>query len=394
MRIARSSGHAPIAAGRGQQRRKPRATNLCLESLERRVVLSLTPIQVQDAYGINQIMYGGIAGNGAGQTIAIIDSGDDAALVDTGSANFDQSDLYKFDHLREVNLPDPPSFKVIGETGGARPSYIEIGSCTETGNTVTVTTTSPHHLSTGSSVTLSEVGNAAYDGKYTVESVLNATTFKCVSTARSPRTALPNSTGGTINNHVDTGETTLDVESAHAIAPAANIVLIELTNGLDDSEIAKGVKTAVSIGASVVSMSFSRSEFKAQTSGITTSYDDGLFKTAGVSFVASTGDNGANGRDFPSRGGRPTGAFPAYSPNVLAVGATNLYINANNSYRSETGWSNPPVIGGNHGGGGAASANTSLSLPISRAQSRKSSRARSIARFPMYPLSVAVSRRF
>ena len=46
----------------------------------------------------------------------------------------------------------------------------------------------------------------------------------------------------------------------------------------------------------------------------------------GVTFLASTGDNGS------------PGGYPAYSPNVVAVGGTTLTLSGNN-YSSETGWS-------------------------------------------------------
>jgi len=168
---------------KGLHSSRPGRRRLDFESLELRVLLAFTPSQVTHAYGINQIMYGSTVGNGAGQTIAIIDPGDDSALVDTGSPNFDTSDLYQFDHLPQVNLPDPPSFKVIGETGGARPSYIGIATATELGTTVTVTTTTPNGLSTGNSVTIAEAGVPAYNGGYTVASVLTSTTFTATSTA-------------------------------------------------------------------------------------------------------------------------------------------------------------------------------------------------------------------
>ncbi len=320
------------------RRKKPR---FHCEALEERIVLSLTPSQVAQAYGINQIMFGSTVGNGAGQTIAIIDPGDDSALVDTGSPNFNTSDLYQFDHRSEINLPDPPSFKVIGESGGARPSYIGIATASESGSTFTFTTTSAHGLSNGNTITIAEAGVAGYDGQYKVASVVNSTTFTATSTATTPPTGLGNSTGGTLNNPVSTGETTLDVEWAHALAPQANIVLIELTNGLQGADVANAVQTASSAGvkASVVSMSFSFGEFSGETGSSTTSFDDGLFTAAGTTYVASTGDNGA-----------PAG-FPSYSSNVLAVSATNLTLNSDNSYKSETGWSNPPTIGGNNGGG-------------------------------------------
>ena len=48
---------------------------------------------------------------------------------------------------------------------------------------------------------------------------------------------------------------------------------------------------------------------------------------AGVTFVAATGDNGS------------PGGFPAYSPNVLAVGGTTLTLDSSNNISSETGWS-------------------------------------------------------
>ena len=49
---------------------------------------------------------------------------------------------------------------------------------------------------------------------------------------------------------------------------------------------------------------------------------------AGVTFLAATGDSGC------------TAGYPAYSPNVVAVGGTQLTLN-NNAYGSETGWNFP-----------------------------------------------------
>jgi subtilase family serine protease len=73
-----------------------------------------TPQQIQTAYGINQL-YSSI-GNGAGQTIALIDAYDDPAFVDSGSPSFDTSDLHQFDVA--FGLPDPPSFLKLNQTGG------------------------------------------------------------------------------------------------------------------------------------------------------------------------------------------------------------------------------------------------------------------------------------
>ena len=58
--------------------------------------------------------------------------------------------------------------------------------------------------------------------------------------------------------------------------------------------------------------------------------DDQVFaNNPGISYVAASGDTGA-----PS-------IYPAYSPDVLAVGGTVLNLNPDSSYNSETGWSNP-----------------------------------------------------
>ncbi|HTU91714.1 MAG TPA: putative Ig domain-containing protein, partial [Gemmataceae bacterium] len=76
-----------------------------------------TPAQIAQAYGINDILLsGGIKGDGAGQTIAIIDSGDAPNLVSSTDPNFLNSDLARFDAY--FGLPNPPSFLKLDEYGG------------------------------------------------------------------------------------------------------------------------------------------------------------------------------------------------------------------------------------------------------------------------------------
>jgi subtilase family serine protease len=129
------------------------------------------------------------------------------------------------------------------------------------------------------------------------------------------------------------GEEALDVEWAHAIAPGANIILVEC-NALDYPDLLGGgvAWAKQQPGVSVVSMSFSGSESKSDE----TTYDS-TFTTpaghAGVSFVASTGDTGTPG-------------YPALSPNVLAVGGTSLTLDAQGNYSSETPWDNQYGITG------------------------------------------------
>ena len=132
-------------------------------------------------------------------------------------------------------------------------------------------------------------------------------------------------------------EEAMDVEWAHAIAPSANIDVVEarsLTMATFDpvkgwvaGDEAQAVQEAADLpGVSVVSMSFGGGEFPGESTF------DSLFTTPkGVTFVASSGDDGS-----PS--------YPAISPNVVAVGGTTLTVNADGSYSSETGW------GGSGGG--------------------------------------------
>ena len=73
-------------------------------------------------------------------------------------------------------------------------------------------------------------------------------------------------------------------------------------------------------------MSFDGSESSGESSL------DSVFTTPsghpGVTFLASTGDSGA------------PGGYPAFSPNVVAVGGTTLTINSSTyAWVSETGWS-------------------------------------------------------
>ncbi len=118
-------------------------------------------------------------------------------------------------------------------------------------------------------------------------------------------------------------EESLDVEWAHAIAPAANIVLVEASSsGLNNMFSAVTYATKLS-GVSVVSMSWGATEFSGETS------DDSVFTAPGITFVASSGDSGSRGAPI----------YPSVSPNVLAVGGTSLTLNSNGSYNSESGWS-------------------------------------------------------
>src|SRR5271167_2495652 len=97
-------------------------------------------------------------------------------------------------------------------------------------------------------------------------------------------------------------------------------------------------------GVSVVSMSWGFAEGQAVFASVEATYDH-VFTTPGVTFVASTGDYGAADPEYP-----------AYSPNVVAVGGTSLTLNGDGSYNSETGWGyNSTSVGAFIGSGGGIS---------------------------------------
>ena len=127
------------------------------------------------------------------------------------------------------------------------------------------------------------------------------------------------------NNALWGEETYLDVEWAHAIAPGANILLVE-ANTNSTTDLLAAVDTARNYpGVSAVSMSWATGEFAGETTL------DGHFTTpaghGGVTFLSSAGDEGAQAE------------WPAVAPNVVAVGGTSLPLGGGGNYVSETAWS-------------------------------------------------------
>jgi hypothetical protein len=211
---------------------------------ERNLLTSFTPLQIRHAYGFDRVGFENsthalVAGNGQGQTIAIVDAYDDPNIA---------GNLATFDST--YGLPAPPSFQKVNQTGG---------------------------------------------------------------------TSYPPPNQGWAH------EIALDVEYAHAMAPGANILLVEANdNFLTNLDTA--VQYAANHGATAVSMSYTAGEFPGET-GL-----DSVFTHAGVTYLSSTGDGGA------------PGGYQAFSPNVVAVGGTSLFLDGAGNYQSESGW------GGSGGG--------------------------------------------
>jgi hypothetical protein len=198
----------------------------------------MTPTQIRQAYGFNNVSFGSQAANGLGSTIAIVDAYDDPNIA---------NDLTAFD--TQFDLPAPPTFTKVNQTGGSTFPAADAGWITEIA---------------------------------------------------------------------------LDVEWSHAVAPGANILLVE-ANSNNNSDLYAAVDYARhAAGVVAVSMSWGEGESSSETT--TDSYFTTPSGHAGVTFLASSGDGGA------------PPIYPSISPNVVSVGGTSLYLTAQNAYSSETGW--------------------------------------------------------
>ncbi|REK08461.1 MAG: hypothetical protein DWQ37_20300 [Planctomycetota bacterium] len=120
-------------------------------------------------------------------------------------------------------------------------------------------------------------------------------------------------------------ETALDIQWAHAFAPGADILLVE-ANSASFSDLFAAVDYARNYeGVSVVSLSWGANEFASEAN-----YDSFLTTPPGhepVSFFASAGNSGG------------PGVYPAYSPNVVAVGGTTLTLDGAGNILNEVAWS-------------------------------------------------------
>ena len=141
-------------------------------------------------------------------------------------------------------------------------------------------------------------------------------------------------------------EAALDIEWAHAMAPDAQIILVE-ANSNSYSDLFTAVKVAGEYvvcggtttscsggtGEGEVSMSWGGSEFSGETS-----YDS-YFSPSTVVFVASAGDSGGQV------------IYPSTSPDVISAGGTTLEFSSSTqsaaTFTGEIGWSD--------GGGGPSS---------------------------------------
>ena len=133
-------------------------------------------------------------------------------------------------------------------------------------------------------------------------------------------------------------ETTLDVEYAHAVAPDANILLVETpvaeTEGVTGlPEMMTAENYVINNGlADVISQSFGATEntFPSTQSLLDLRYAFQNAAAHNVTVLASTGDTGATNYelDASSLYPFPVNSWPAADPLITAVGGTQLHLDA------------------------------------------------------------------
>jgi subtilase family serine protease len=114
-------------------------------------------------------------------------------------------------------------------------------------------------------------------------------------------------------------EASLDVQWAHVTAEGADILFVE-SAGDTGAQLLVGVDKAVSMGATVVSMSWDQTGINAA--------DNTHFDVSTAGFVSGSGDFGC-----PDSSGQ---VYPSGSADVLSVGGTSLTINGTKS--TQTTW--------------------------------------------------------
>jgi subtilase family serine protease len=119
------------------------------------------------------------------------------------------------------------------------------------------------------------------------------------------------------------GETSLDVQWAHAIAPQAQILLVEAPTGTTKA-LLESVPVAVAHGATVINMSWGSLMEPPNEQ----QFDYRFFNNPAVTYFNASGDDGNN-----------LFGYPAASPLVVDAGGTTLLLDASGDILKETAWS-------------------------------------------------------
>jgi len=160
-------------------------------------------------------------------------------------------------------------------------------------------------------------------------------------------------------------ETTLDVEYSHAVAPKANILLVETpeaetegVTGFPPIVTAENYVIEHKLG-SVISQSFGASEASFATPGKLRALRSAVVNAAaaGITVLGASGDEGAAGENvaeeyYPFQ----TNSWPSSDPLVTSVGGTQLHLNeAGERTAPDSVWNDENVGIDAAGGGGPSS---------------------------------------
>jgi subtilase family serine protease len=144
-------------------------------------------------------------------------------------------------------------------------------------------------------------------------------------------------------------EISIDVEWAHAIAPGAEIVLVQATSE-KDTDLLNATRYAIRhhLG-DVVSQSFGEAEMCASPDLIQQQQE--TFQEAAqrrITLLASSGDKGPARQSCDGKSLVLSVSTPASDPNVTGVGGTHLFASGAGAYQSEEAWK---TVKGASGGG-------------------------------------------
>ena len=138
-------------------------------------------------------------------------------------------------------------------------------------------------------------------------------------------------------------EESLDIEAAHAMAPAAEIILVEACSNLDTdlyyAEEVAGIEVSKA-GGGDISNSWGGGEYAGEV------VDDNVFFRyywSHISYFASAGDSGWGA------------GYPSSSPWVVSAGGTTINRNASGDFVSESCWGNGVDAPKGSGSGGGVS---------------------------------------
>jgi subtilase family serine protease len=148
------------------------------------------------------------------------------------------------------------------------------------------------------------------------------------------------------------GEITLDVEWAHAIAPEASIVLVEAKTD-DDKDLIHALDYAVNQNlGDVLSMSFGEGEncTKPDSMGLWHAAFEAAFKK-NITLLAASGDSGAAQQSCDGHSWKSVVSFPASDVLVTGVGGTILNADVKTGhYTGEVAWEESAKQGATGGG--------------------------------------------